>query len=250
MSLAPLNQRQIPAVGTTFDATEIILDLQFGEGGDDSKNFVEELFDAYMRYSRSLGLRDELLHASEGHKIVKIWGPGAGKAFRYECGKHCVQRIPETETKGRKQTSMISVGVLPIKKHEGWEELRDQDLDVITQTGKQKAGGQNANKVASAVRMKHIPTGLSVFINGRDQVRNRQEARRILTQRINDNKRAERDSEYANFRKAQMGDGGRSDKIRTYNFMQSRVSDHRLGTKTGNVKGVMKGDFGLLFPEE
>ena len=200
-----------------------------------------------MKYSRSLGLRDELLHQSDGHRILKVYGSGAGKAFQHENGKHCVQRIPETETKGRKQTSIVSVGILPIKEIVGDEPLRDKDLETICQTGKQGAGGQNVNKVASAVRMKHIPTGLCVFINGRDQDKNRQEARKILTARVNEMKRVERDSEYAAYRKSQMGNGGRSDKIRTYNFMESRVVDHRLGTKTHNVKAIMKGDFGLLF---
>lgn len=141
----------------------------------------------------------------------------------------------------------MAVGVLPIKEEAGDEPLKDSDLETICQTGKQGAGGQNVNKVASAVRMKHVPTGMSVFINGRDQHKNKEDARRILTQRVNDQRRMEQDAEYAALRKAQMGNGGRSDKIRTYNFMESRIADHRLNVKTGNIKGFMKGEFHVLF---
>lgn len=205
--------------------------------------------DAYLKYSRRLGLRDELVHKSDGHRIVKITGPGAGKAFRNESGKHCVQRIPETESKGRKQTSIVTVGILPPLKKETLQDVPDHELEVITQTGKQKAGGQNANKVASAVRMKHLPTGISVFINGRDQLANRKEAKRIITERVNEMRSTQNYAQYSSLRKSQLADGGRSDKVRTYNFMRSEIVDHQLGKRTSNVKSVLKGEFEVLFDE-
>jgi peptide chain release factor 1 len=228
------------------DVTEVILELRAGEGGDDSKLFVDDLFAAYLKYSGSLGFKHELLHSDFGHMVAKITGNGVGNAFKNEPGKHCVQRVPPTESKGRKQTSIVVVGVLPIKDDTGFEPLKNEDLETICQNGS-GPGGQHQNKTASAVRMKHKPTGLCVFINGRDQFSNKRDALKILTAKVNELRLAEIDADYAAIRKAQLGDGGRSNKVRTYNFMEGRVVDHRLGTKTGNVKGVMKGEFQILF---
>jgi peptide chain release factor 1 len=222
------------------------LELVFGEGGQDSKLFVSDLASAYTRYASSLGIHSETLTSEVGHQILKFTGKGVWNAFKHESGKHVVQRVPPTERNGRRQTSIISVAVLPLPPENQAEQLRDQDLEVITQTGKQKAGGQNTNKVASAVRMKHVPTGMCVFINGRDQGQNKKAARRILTARVNEAKRQMELNAYSKDRKQQLGGGGRGDKVRTYNFIESRVTDHRLDTKTRNIKEVMKGDFGLI----
>jgi peptide chain release factor 1 len=232
-------------LGSIFsDASEIIVEIQFGEGGDDSKMFVDELLSIYLKYAQSLKLKTELIHSRDGHKIIKILGKGAGRAFRYEGGKHCIQRIPPTETKGRKQTSMVCVAILPIK-DDVCEPLKSNELETQT-CGGHGPGGQHQNRTESAVRMRHKPTGITVFINGKDQHANRREALRVLTARVNDLRETENNAAYAAERRSQMGSGGRSDKIRTYNILEGRVVDHRLGTKTGNVKGVMKGRLDLI----
>jgi peptide chain release factor 1 len=212
--------------------------------------FVTDLASAYLKYAANLGIKAETLTSEAGHTIIKFVGNGVWNAFKNESGKHCVQRVPPSERSGRRHTSMISVAVLPLPPENQVEPLREQDLEIITQTGKQKAGGQNANKVASAVRMKHKPTGMCVFINGRDQGQNKKEALRILTARVNEDKRQKDLNAYHKDRKNQLGGGGRGEKIRTYNFIESRVTDHRLDTKTRNIKEVMKGNFRLILDGE
>ncbi len=230
------------------------MELHAGEGGTDSKLFVADLLATYQRYAANLHLKTEVLSEENGHALMKVIGKGVWKAFKNEPGKHVVQRVPPTERSGRRQTSVISVAVLPLPPEKSLEPLQEKDLETITQTGKQKAGGQNVNKVASAVRMKHKPTGLMVFINGRDQNQNKKEALYILTARVNQLRIDKISSDYDSLRENQMKGGGklggRGDKVRTYNFIESRVVDHRLGVKTRNIKEVMKGNLPLLFDSE
>lgn len=187
-----------------------------------------------------------MLASSNGHFSAKITGSGAWEAFKREGGKHCVQRVPPTEKSGRRQTSSVVVGVLPVPR-EVEIEIPDSEIDVKTQGGHGK-GGQHQNVTDSAVRMRHIPTGLQVFINGRDQHANRRDARKILTAKVADHYRAQQDSEYGKLRADQMADQGRGNKIRTYNFICSRAVDHRNGKKTSKVHRVIeRGEFSLLF---
>jgi peptide chain release factor 1 len=181
--------------------------------------------------------------------VVKFTGRGAGRLFRHEPGKHCVQRVPPTEKNGRRHTSMVTVAVLPMPPDNGPRPLPDDELEVRTQPG-HGPGGQHQNKTASAVRMTHRPTGLQVFINGRDQHSNRREALRILTARVNEHLAEQRNEEYARLRNQQRDGGGRGNKVRTYNFIGGgRIVDHRLGVKTYKVREVMKGRFDLLFEQ-
>lgn len=172
-------------------------------------------------------------------------GKGAERAFKHEAGKHVVQRYPKTESKGRRHTSTISVAVLPLLRLDD-RKLSEKEIVVKTQGGS-GPGGQHQNRTASAVRMTHVPTGTQVFINGRCQHANRREALEILTARVNAAERAKKIQGRDRLREQQMGGGSRSDKVRTYNFIDKRVVDHRLGTRTTQIGKVMKGQFDLLF---
>ena len=177
--------------------------------------------------------------------VAKISGKGVVKAFANEPGKHVCQRVPTTESKGRKQTSTISVAVLPIREDIS-ESISDSDLK-IEAVNLGGPGGQHSNKTCSGCRITHLPTGFKAVINGRDYHSNERQARSVIAARVNEKLQQEANAEYATLRQEQVQGGSRSGKLRTYNFMEGRIVDHRLGTKTGNIKAVMKGDFQILF---
>jgi len=198
-----------------------------------------------VRYSESLNLEVEIINSTEGNVKAIVSGKGAGKAFANEPGKHVCQRIPPTEQKGRKHTSTVSVSVLPLENNTEIQ-LLDEDV-VVEKCNLGGPGGQKRNKTMCDVRLTHKPTGLQAVVSGRSYHKNLAEALKILSNRVNDKYLGEKRQARSEARKGQMGGGSRSDKIRTYNFLNSRVSDHRLGTKTGNIKGVMRGRLDLIF---
>lgn len=207
---------------------------------------MEELADVYVRYAHARGFKTEKLAEYDSHISIQVTGKGVGNAFRHETGQHCIQHCPKS-AKGKPHTSLVAVGVLPLPPKHTLRPLDEKDLEITCQTGKQKAGGQNVNKVASAVRMVHKPSGLRVMINGRDQSRNKEDARAILTARVNDLISGRQEADYAKLRKEQMGTGGRGQKVRTYNFIRGEIVDHTLNKSTKDVKSVMKGHLEILF---
>lgn len=176
---------------------------------------------------------------------MEINGKNSLSLFKNESGKHVVQRCPPTESHSRRQTSIIAVSILPIDESSAFT-LRDKDITVKTQGGS-GPGGQHQNKTESAVRMTHAPTGVSVYINGRSQLKNKQKARIILELKVSQIHAKGKANKISKHKSAQVDGANRSNKIRTYNFINNRVVDHNLGTKTTKIKQVMKGQLELLW---
>lgn len=222
----------------------MVVEVIHGEGGADAKRFALELAVVYEKYAARKGLKTEELDGGEGHVVLRVSGKGAGRLFGQEAGKHCVQRVPcNSDTR---QTSFVTVAVLPLPPAQVSQALPQGELEVTTQTGRQRAGGQHANKTASAVRMKHRPTGLTVFINGRCQHTNRKEALRVLTAKVNAARNGSAVERYVGERSDKLSDRGRGGKVRTYNFIDGFAVDHRNGKRTGNLKGLWKGELEAL----
>lgn len=218
--------------------------MHAGEGGSDSKLFIKDLSQAYCKYGDRKGLRWEIVSDEPGSTTILFTGKQASSFFDNEPGKHCVQRVPPTERGSRPHTSIVSVAVLPILEYSNTV-LDPDDIEVHIARGSGK-GGQKRNKTSTQVRMRHKPTGFSVCIDSRDQQQNKKLAMKILSARVAAFRKAAEDRSYDNNRKCQLDGGGRSNKIRTYNFVKNFCADHRLKTRSSRLKQVMKGDFDLI----
>jgi peptide chain release factor 1 len=224
-----------------------VLEIRAGTGGDEAGLFAGDLFRMYSRYAETRRWSIEVMDLSEGERgsikevIFTVRGKNAYGDLRHESGVHRVQRVPATETQGRIHTSAATVAVLP-EAEDIDIEIKDNDVrvDVYRSSG---PGGQSVNTTDSAVRLTHIPTGLVVTCQDeKSQLKNKVKAMKVLRSRLLDAKIAEQEAERARERKTQVGTGDRSAKIRTYNYPQSRVTDHRIGFTSHNLPAVMNGD--------
>ena len=233
------------------DERNIILEIRAGTGGDEAAIFAADLFRMYTRYAQSKRWDMDVVDSSEsgtaGFKeiIAEVKGKGAYSRFKYERGVHRVQRVPVTEASGRIHTSTATVAILPeaedVEVDIKPEELR---VDIFHSGG---AGGQNVNKVATAVRLTHLPTGMVVICQDeRSQLRNRQKAMAVLKARLYEIERRKQEEEMTSMRRSQVGTGERAEKIRTYNFPQDRVTDHRIGVTFHNLPRIMAGEIDQL----
>jgi len=233
------------------DERDIIVEIRAGAGGDEAGLFAADLFRMYSRYAQSQGWEVEVINSNEsgigGFKeiIFEVRGRGAFSRFKYERGVHRVQRVPVTESSGRLHTSTATVAVLP-QADEVEVKINPDDLriDIFHSGG---AGGQNVNKVATAVRITHLPTGIvSTCQDERSQLRNRNKAMSVLRARLLDIERSKQEEAITQQRRSQVGTGERAEKIRTYNFPQDRLSDHRLGKNLRNLPRIMDGELDEL----
>jgi len=230
---------------------QIVLEIRAGAGGDEAALFAAELADMYLSYSSQQGWQANLINLSKNslggvkEADYEIKGKDIYKLLRFETGVHRVQRIPSTEKSGRIHTSTASVVILPINKRKQVE-IQDEDIE-MTFSRAGGAGGQNVNKVESAVQIMHKPTGIQVrCTEDRTQLKNRERAMEILQAKLEQAQREKEDSERAATRKGQIGTGGRSEKNRTYNFPQDRITDHRINESWSNIEAVMGGEIGKI----
>jgi peptide chain release factor 1 len=228
------------------DERGVILEVRAGTGGDEASLFAGDLFRMYQRYAEARRWTIEILSASEGTMggykeiVAEIHGRGAYARLKFESGVHRVQRVPDTETQGRIHTSAATVAVLPIAEDVDVA-IDDKDLQVDTMRSG-GAGGQHVNKTESAIRITHVPSGIVVLVQEeRSQHRNRAKAMELLRSRLFDMERQRRDQARAADRRSQVGSGDRSERIRTYNFPQGRVTDHRINLTLYKLPQVIDG---------
>ena len=233
------------------DERSCILEIRAGAGGEEAALFAAELCRMYQNYCAAHRLKTEALDVSEtelgGVKeaVYNVSGKGAYKRLKYESGVHRVQRVPETETQGRIHTSTATVAVLP-EAEDVEVEINEKDLKIDTYRSG-GAGGQHVNKTESCIRLTHLPTGIVVTCQDeRSQIKNREKAMKVLKSRLYDYYNTKYQSEYSQNRKNQVGTGDRSERIRTYNFPQNRVTDHRIGLTLYSLDNFMLGDISQM----
>jgi len=236
------------------DDKNVIIEIRGGAGGDEAALFASELVRMYEMYAERHRWKTEMINYNEielgGVKeaVFMIQGVGAYSKLKFESGVHRVQRVPETESQGRVHTSTVTVAVLP-ELEEVEFEILDKDLKIDTYRSS-GAGGQHVNKTESAIRITHLPTGIVVACQDeRSQIKNREKAMTVLKSKLFDYYQGQKDKEYADTRKSQVGTGDRSERIRTYNFPQGRITDHRINYTAYNLLEFMNGDLDDLLTE-
>lgn len=245
----PELERSVALLLAPRDADEnasAILEVRAGTGGDEAALFAGDLFRMYQRYAQSIGWRVEIDSVSEGEVggykeiVATITGDGVFGRLKFESGVHRVQRVPETEAGGRIHTSAATVAVLP-EVEDVEIEIQEKDIRIDTYRSS-GAGGQHVNKTDSAVRITHLPTGIVATSSEKSQHVNRDKAMKNLKARLYDMQRQEKDKARSDARKSQVGSGDRSERIRTYNFPQGRVTDHRIGLTLHSLPQILEGD--------
>lgn len=236
------------------DDKNVIMEIRGGAGGEESNLFANSLFRMYTMYAETQRYKVEIINKNEtemgGLKevVFMISGKGAYSKLKFESGVHRVQRVPETESQGRVHTSTSTVAVLP-ELEEVEFDILDKDLKIDTYRSS-GAGGQHVNKTDSAIRITHLPTGMVVACQDeRSQLKNKERAMTVLKSKLYDFYQGQKDKEYAESRKNQVGTGDRSERIRTYNFPQGRITDHRINYTAYNLDAFMNGDIGNLIDE-